>query len=444
MKKRITPVQLLSIGYVVIALLGALLLCLPISSQDKSGTSFIDALFTSASALSTTGLGVVDTGTHYSTFGQIIILIIIQIGGLGYMIFVAFVAIAAGYRFSINGKQLFNESIARPGGLEIKKFVKAVVIFTLAFEFIGASALTIIFLDKQNLINAAYSGIFHSVSAFCTAGFSLYSDSFMAYYRSIAANIIIAIITISGGIGFFVLYDLFQYFVNVLKRKRPVKLSDHTKLVLAVTFLLMFSGTVILFFTESSNCRTFSISERLLTASFQTISASSTTGFNSVDIGSMNIISLLILIILMFIGASPGSTGGGIKTSTFGIVVLFLKKVITNRDEVTAFKHSIGESTVNKALTITLLSFFYLITIISLLLATGSYSLLQATFETASALGTVGLSMGITPTLSDSGKLLIIITMIVGRVGPLAIGYSLIGKIKPIRYSFPQGNVMTG
>ncbi|MEW6509069.1 MAG: TrkH family potassium uptake protein [Bacteroidota bacterium] len=444
MKKRITPVQLLSIGYVIITLIGALLLCLPISSQDKSGTPFIDALFTSASALSTTGLGVVDTGTHYSTFGQIIILIIIQVGGLGYMIFVAFVAIAAGYRFSINGKQLFNESIARPGSLEIKKFVKAVVIFTLSFEFLGASALTIVFLDKQNLISAAYSGIFHSVSAFCTAGFSLYADSFMAYYRSITANIIIAIITISGGIGFFVLYDLFQYFVNVLKRKRPIKLSDHTKLVLAVTVLLMFSGTVILFFTESSNCKTFSVSERLLTASFQTISASSTTGFNSVDIGSMNIISLLILIILMFIGASPGSTGGGIKTSTFGIVVLFLKKVITNRDEVTAFKHSIGESTVNKALTITLLSFFYLITIISLLLVTGSYSLLQVAFETASALGTVGLSMGITPALSDSGKLLIIITMIVGRVGPLAIGYSLIGKIKQIKYSFPQGNVMTG
>lgn len=444
MKKRITPVQFLSIGYIVIALLGALILCMPFSSQENKTTPFLDALFTSASALSTTGLGVVDTGTHYSTLGQIVIIIIIQIGGLGYMIFVAFIAIAAGYRFSLNGKQVFNESIARPGSLEIKRFVKAVILFTVGFELFGAFILTIVFLDKQNLINAVYSGIFHSISAFCTAGFSLYSDSFMAYYRSLTANIIVAIITIAGGIGFFVLYDLFKYCVDIIKGKRPVKLSDHTKLVLTVTFILMFLGTVILFFTESSNSKNFSFSERILTASFQTISASSTTGFNSVDIGSMKIISLLILVLLMFIGASPGSTGGGIKTSTFGIVVLFLKKVITNRDEVTAFKHSIGEATVNKALAITFISLFYLITIISLLLVTENYSLLQITFETASALGTVGLSMGITPTLSSSGKLLIIITMIVGRVGPLAIGYSLVGKIKSIKYSFPQGNVMTG
>lgn len=444
MKKRITPVQLLSVGYVVIALLGALILGLPLSTQDKSGTSFLDALFTSASALSTTGLGVVDTGTHYSTFGQTVILIIVQIGGLGYMIFVAFIAISAGYRFSINGKQIFNESIARPGGLEIKKFVKAVILFTLTFEVVGALVLTIVFLDKQDFVNAAYSGIFHSISAFCTAGFSLYTDSFMAYYRSLTANIIIAIISIAGGIGFFVLYDLFEYCVNVIKGKRPVKLSDHTKIVLVITFVLMFLGTVILFFTEASNGKSFSVSDRILTASFQTISASSTTGFNTVDIGSMKIISLLILVLLMFIGASPGSTGGGIKNSTFGIVILFLKKVITNRNEVTAFKHSIGESTVNKAIAITFISLFYLITIISLLLVTENYSLLQVTFETASALGTVGLSMGITPTLSSSGKFLIIITMIVGRIGPLAIGYSLVGKIKSIKYSYPQGNILTG
>jgi trk system potassium uptake protein TrkH len=444
MKKKITPVQTLLMGYIVLTIAGAVLLTFPVSSSQNTSTSFVDALFTAASAISTTGLAVLDTGKYYSTFGQLVILLLIQIGGLGYMIFVAFIAIAAGYRFSLNGKQIFNESIARPGSLEIKKFVKAVVLFTLTFEFIGAVVLTVVFLDRGTLIDSAYSGIFHSISAFCTAGFSLYSDSFMSYSQNLLAHGIVALITIAGGIGFFVLYDLYKFVINRAKGIKPIRLSNHSKLVLSVTFALMFFGTVILFFSESSNSVNFSILHRILNASFQTISASSTTGFNSIDIGSMRAFSLFIIIILMFIGASPGGTGGGIKTSTFGIVVLFLKKVITNRDEVSVFKHTIGETTVNRALAITFISFLYLITIVALLLLTQGFSLLQIAFETASALGTVGLSMGITASLTTSGKLLIILTMIVGRVGPLAIGYSLVGKIKTVKYAFPQGNVMTG
>lgn len=444
MKKRATPVQLLLVGYIVIAFVGAVILSWPVSSEKNLNTPFIDALFTSASALSTTGLAVVDTGTHYSIWGQSIILALVQIGGLGYMIFIALIVITAGYRFSLNGKQLFNESIARPSSIEIKKFVKAVVIFTFAFELFGAVVLTTVFLSKLNFIQAAYSGIFHSISAFCTAGFSLYADSFTAYANHFTANVIIAIITVAGGIGFFVLYDLYKYFKNYFGSQRPIKLSNHSKLVLTVTVILFISGTAILFFSEAGNGQVHSLIDRFWIASFQALSASSTTGFNSVDIGSMRVISLFIIIILMFIGASPGGTGGGIKTSTFGIVISFLKKVFTNKDEVNIFKHAVNEGTVNKALTISIVSFFYLTFIVILLLITESFSILQIIFETASALGTVGLSTGITPSLSIPGKLLIIATMIVGRVGPLAIGYSLLGKTGSIKYSYPQGNVMAG
>ena len=444
MTKNFTPVQTLLLGYLVIIFSGAVLLCTPLASSGSQGTSFLDALFTSASAVSTTGLGVVDTGTHFSVFGQIVILILIQIGGLGYMIFIALVSFRIGYRFTITSKRLLTESIARPTNIEIKKFVKAVIGYTFVFELFGAVALTIVFSEYVSIGEAAYSAAFHSVSAFCTAGFSLYANSFTAYSYNISANIIIAIITIAGGIGFFVLYDISKYFSFMKKNKRPDKLSVHSKLVLTVSFLLITAGTIVLFLSESPDEKSLSWFDKFLTASFQAISASSTTGFNTVNIGSMQTLSLFFIIILMFIGASPGSTGGGIKTSTFGIIVLFIKKVILNRNDVSVFRRAINESTVNKALGITLLGIFYLTIVVFLLAITENSSLLQIIFETTSAIGTVGLSMGITPSLTSIGKLLIIITMIVGRVGPLAIGYSLIGKAKTIKYTYPFGNVMTG
>jgi trk system potassium uptake protein TrkH len=444
MTKNFKPVQTLLLGYLVIIFSGAVLLCTPLASSGYQGTSFLDALFTSASAVSTTGLGVVDTGTHFSVFGQIVILILIQIGGLGYMIFIAFVSIRISYRFTITSKKLLTESIARPTSIEIKKFVKAVIRYTFVFELIGAIALTIVFSEHVTIGEAAYSAAFHSVSAFCTAGFSLYTDSFTAYSYNISANIIIAIITIAGGIGFFVLYDLSKYFSFILTKRCSHKLSAHSKLVLIVSSLLIAAGTIVLFLSEGPGEKSISWTDKFLTSSFQAISASSTTGFNTVDIGTMQALSLFVIIILMFIGASPGGTGGGIKTSTFGIIILFIKKVILNREDVSAFRRTIDKSTVNKALGITLLGVFYVITVFFLLSISENASLLKIIFEITSAIGTVGLSMGITPALSSLGKLLIIITMLVGRVGPLAIGYSLIGKTKTIKFTYPNGNVMTG
>ena len=444
MKKRITPVQTLSLGYVAVILFGTILLWLPFSSVNYQYSSFVDALFTSASAVSTTGLVVVDTGSYYSKFGQVVIITLVQVGGLGYMIFFAFISLSVGYRFTINGKRLLNESIARPTTIDLKRFTKSVILFTAFFEFIGAVVFIFIFLKRYPLAESVYSAVFHSISAFCTAGFSLYSDSFTFYANDFLTNLIIAIITIAGGIGFFVLHDVSQYIVDIFKRKHPTRLTDHSKLVLLVTASLIVGGSFFLILTADTNLNFNSLDSKIYASTFQAISASTTTGFNSVDIGSMNAISLLCVVFLMFIGASPGGTGGGIKTSTFGIILLFVKKVIGNRDEICVFNRRVSLSVVEKAIAITILAAVYLLFVVIVLAVSERISIFQLLFEATSALGTVGLSMGITSNLSPLGKILIIITMLVGRIGPLAIGYSLIGKPQIKRYYYPKGNVVVG
>lgn len=444
MRKTLTVIQTLTLGYFLLTLIGGVLLSLPISSESKSYTSFIDSLFLSASAISTTGLAVRDVGSYYSLFGRLVVLILVQIGGLGYMIFIALVSMGVGMNMNLDGHKLLNESLSRPNHIAIKKFVKSVILFTFFFELIGAIALFFVYNQDYSFFQSVYSAIFHSISAFCTAGFSLNSTSFIHYQDSLLANSIIAVVTVAGGIGFFVLLDLSYFFKWIIKRKKPNKLSDHSKLVLVVTSGLLAAGTLLLFFTEAKNENSLSILQRLLHSSFQAISASTTTGFNSVDIGVMKPLSLLIIVILMFVGASPGSTGGGIKTTTFGIILLFVRKVIRNQDTVYSFNRTINIETVYKAFGITIIYTLYMLGVIILLAVSTSFSLMQLLFETASALGTVGLSMGITPALDSFSKLLITLTMIVGRVGPLAIGYSLVGKVKSKKCSYPIGDVMAG
>lgn len=444
MHKILTPIQTVLLGFMVLILLGAFLLWLPVSAAQGESTSFIDALFTAASAVTTTGLVVLDTGSHYSRFGQLVILALFQIGGLGYMLFIALVSFGIGTGFTIGGRLVFTESIARPTTIEIKKFVKAVFLFTGIFEIAGIVLLTPVFLDRLSFVEAVYSALFHSVSTFCTAGFSLNSDSFTVYGTNVTANAAIALLAIGGGIGFFVIYDITKVVRRFISRQFPIALSDHSKLVLLVSFFVMATGTVALFLVEADKNASYHDGDRLLIASFQALSASTTTGFNSVDIGSLHSLTLLYLIVLMFIGASPGSTGGGIKTTSVGIIVLFIRSVLTNRPDVTAFSRTIQTSIVHKALGLALLASLYLTIVVLALSISEEGSLLAIAFEAMSALGTVGLSTGLTPTLTTTGKVLIMITMFIGRVGPLAIGYSLVGKPRSRNYAYPKGNVMVG
>jgi trk system potassium uptake protein TrkH len=443
-KRSLTPTQTLFAGFIVFIALGTVMLWLPVSTAEGRQTSFLDALFTSTSAVTTTGLITVDTGSHFSRFGQIVILVLIQFSGLGYMVFVVLIVLGVGGRFTIGQRLLLSESLAKPSTFQVKKFVKAVIIFTVVFELAGAMVMGMIFTRTMSPSDAAFSAVFHSISGFCTAGFSLNPDSFIPYSDHLLLNIVNNIVVIAGGIGFFVLYDIANLVRKGLRHNHPSQLTDHTKLVLTVSAALMVLGTAVIFVSEGGFSSESPASASLLSASFQSISASTTTGFNTIDIGRMQPFSLLFIILLMFVGASPGSTGGGIKTTTFGIVLLFVRTVLTNRDDITAFKRTISPSVVKRALGIALMAGLYVTLTVLALVISEAGPILPLGFEVASALSSAGLSTGVTSQLSVTGKILIMITMLIGRVGPLAIGYTLVGRSESKKYTYPNGNVMVG
>ncbi len=443
LKRRITSAQFIVISFVTIILAGAILLTLPISSSSRTPQPFIDALFTSTSAISTTGLVVVDTGSFYSLFGQIVILILIQIGGLGYMIFIVSAAYALKKRISLNTQLLAQESLVGASFGEMKKIVQATVIYTLIFELGSAVILTLYWLPKFSMPKAIYLGVFHSVSAFATAGFGLFPDSFMSYQSSILINIAISITCIAGAIGFFVLYDIDSLFRNTIKKIYPRRLSTHTKLALLVSAILIVIGSAVIFISESTSSQS-SFGQRALTSAFQAISAATTTGFNSVDTGAMTSTSLFLIIILMFIGSSPGGTGGGIKTTTFGVMIASALALSKGKQDINLFKRRVSYETVNKALAISMFAILVVITGTLILTATEAASFIKILFEVVSAFGTVGLSAGITPALSVVGKIVITVIMLIGRVGPLAIGFALFGRAKPAAFKYATGNVFVG
>ncbi len=293
---------------------------LPESSVNGTSQSFIDALFTAVSGVSTTGLVVVDTGSYYTLFGQWVILILIQVGGLGYMVFIVLVFLTRKKEISLHGRKVLRESLGRPLKIDMNRFTMIVFAFTFIIEICGTAGMYIYWIHFFTPARALYVSFFHSVSGFCTAGFGLFSDSITKYGHSLYLNIIIDIVCITGAAGFFVLYDIYENIVKKIKKITPTALSLHSKIVLTATALLIAAGTILVFFFQAPEY-TASTGSKIIDASFQAISASTTTGFNTIDIGTMTGSSLLIIIILMFIGASPGSTGGGIKTTSFSVIM---------------------------------------------------------------------------------------------------------------------------
>jgi trk system potassium uptake protein TrkH len=441
--KRLTPIQILVIGYVIVVLVSAFLLTLPIASKQRIARPFIDAVFTTSSAISTTGLTVVDIGSFYSIFGQIIILIVFQIGGLGYMTFFVFLAYVLNSRLSLANRTVARESLSGPTFGNIFSFFKSVVVFTLFFELIGAFILSIYWMREYSVLFSIYLGIFHSISAFCTAGFSIFSNNLMAYKNSVIINIIIPIICLAGGIGFFVLYDLYNWIKQPLKYKQSGRLTIHSKLALSVTAIVISFGSLVVFVTEKS-LQPLPFIDHFFASLFQCIAASTTTGFNTINIEVLGYTPLFILILLMFIGASPGSTGGGIKTTTLGTISKFLWNHLIGKKDVDVFHRRIPYETINRAFSI--FAWFVFVVVIDTLILTFTEkaSFHRLLFEIVSALGNAGLSTGITSNLTGIGKLLLSITMFIGRVGPLTIGFSLIGKAKPTYYKYPEGNILVG
>ena len=440
---KLTPFQILLIGFIGMIGIGAILLTLPIASSQNTHQSFIDALFTATSAVTTTGLVVVDTGTYYSLFGQLVILTLIQVAALGYTVFIALIVLGLGGRLSFNGRMLLRDSMNRPTSIDIIKFAKLVILFTLSFELIGAAVLSFLWTRHTAMPEAIYKGIFHSISAFCTAGFSLFSNSFTSYGGGITFNIVVAIICITGGIGFFVLYDIYTLGKKTLRHEVPRRLSVHTKFVLLLTIVLITLGAIVIFFAEGKALSPLP-GKRFLSAVFQSMTASTTAGFNTVPIGTMAATSLFAIIFLMFVGASPGGTGAGIKTTSFGIMLLFLFSFLKGREDINLFKRRIPPANIRSVFAITLSAIFWIMIAILVLTVTEKAAFLNILFEVVSALGNVGLSTGITSTLSSAGKIVISIVMLVGRMGPLAIGFSLIGKPRPVAFRYAETDILVG
>jgi len=425
---RLTAVQLLCIGYAVIVLVGAGLLSLPVASATGEPFRYLDSLFMASSGISTTGLVVLDPGSQYTRFGQLVLLAIFQIGGIGYMTLLVSVTSLFRVRSSINTKVVAGESLAGAELHRLGTFFFTVLAFTVAIEGAGAFLLWLRWRSVYGA-EALYLAIFHSISAFCTAGFSLFSDSLVRYRLDALVNLTIIGVSLLGGIGFIVLAELFDAMRCRLSGRKNGRLSLHSKMAIAVTAVLVVVVTAVVIVAERWDAAT-RFPDRLLVSTFQVVSASTTDGFNTIDMAAMSATSLTALMVLMFIGASPGSTGGGIKTTSFGLIACWLWGHLRGRDDrVEAFHREIPPALVTKAFAVA--SWFAVIVVCDLVLlaATEAAAFLPLAFEIFSALGNTGLSMGITSSLSDAGRFVLLLTMFIGRVGPLAVTRSIAGRV---------------
>lgn len=438
--ERLTTARMLLLGYFLFILVGSLLLILPVSLSGDNKLSFIDAVFTTSSAISGTGLIVVDTATYFSSFGQLIILLLIQVGNVGYMLFFALAVILLGGRLSFFNKVMIRESIST-SKLDLKLFTRKVFKYTFIIEGISALLLTIYWTNDFGFPGALKQGVFHSISAFCTAGFSLFSDNLMGYGGDYFVNIIMAITSYIGAIGFFVIYDVSMFSkTKLFKRKKRYSLSTHSKLAISVSLILIFSASLLIAIIEFFNGN--NTSNIPFTSTFQAFSASTSVGYNTINLLNFREPSLLILVFLMFIGASPSGTGGGIKTTVFATLILALVAFMFDKKNVNVFKRTIMPVNIARAFSIMLLGLIWVFLTLFALSITENQNLLHLLVEVVSAYANVGLSTGLTFELSFIGKIVLSISMIAGRVGPLIIGYTIGGSIKSEFYKYPDANIL--
>ena len=438
---RLAPSQLIAFSFLFVILMGTGFLLLPEATVASERISFVDALFTATSATCVTGLIVVDTGSYFSRFGQIIILILIQIGGLGLMTITTFFALLLGRGMSIRDSVIMGEALNIKLISRIPSIIISALILTFIFEAIGAMFLwsTWVAFPKFEHGSVIYYSIFHSISAFCNAGFSLFNNSFEDFKGDFTLNMTITSLVIFGGLGFAVIMNLIRS-----KMLNQEKLTLHTKLVLTVTASLLAIGTLVILMAEWNNSlKDLPFSTKLMASYFQSVTPR-TAGFNTLHIGKLTYACQFFMMIFMFIGASPGGTGGGIKTSTFGIVISSIWSKFIGRDNVEIFKRNIPRDTVNNAFVLIMLVLLILSIFGFILLLTQKVEPMSILFELFSAFGTVGLSTGITSKLTGLGKIVIILTMFIGRIGPLTSALALAQRHGKASYEYPDENVMVG
>jgi len=444
-KNMYTPVQILALGFAIVILIGAILLSLPIASQSGEITPFIDCIFTSTSAVCVTGLVTLDTGTYWTYFGKTVIMLLIETGGLGFMSVATLVFFFLGKRITLKERMVMQEAMNVNSLQGLVKMVKYVLIFTFSVEGIGAVLFATQFIPEFGVAKGIYYSVFHAVSAFCNAGFDL-----MGNFKSVTAyaNNSVVILTISaliaiGGLGFYVWLEIYNY-------KGTKRLSLHSRVVIYSTIFLIVSGAILMFIFEMRNPNTMqgmSVKGKILSSIFASVSPR-TAGFNSIQLDKMTPAGNFLTIILMFIGGSPGSTAGGIKTATAVVLFMTVMSVVRGREDTEIFQKRINKEVVYKSLVITVLGLLIVVVVTMVLSITESPNIPFEYFlyEATSAFATVGLTLGLTTKLTLVGKIIITLTMYAGRVGPLTIILALAKnkKVKSGTIRYPEDKILIG
>ena len=438
--RKLSHIRVITLGYLIMILLGTALLMLPCATREGSGASPVTALFTATSASCVTGLVLQDTATYWSLFGQLVILMLIQIGGLGFMTIAIFFFRIISRKASLRERAVMAESINTTHMGDFSRLVKKIITGTIVFESAGGILLALHFMRQPDFgfFKGVYYGFFHSISAFCNAGFDLMGgySSFTSLSNNILVNAVLIILIVVGGIGFLVWDDI------TACRFRFKKFSLHTKTVLTVTAVLIFTGALLLFIFEHNNTGADKpVSEEICIALFGSVTAR-TAGFNTVDTAALTPASKLITVILMFIGGSSGSTAGGVKTTTVAVIIIFLIAGMRGQDNIHFYKRRIRDDVLRKSVIIISTNMLLMLFGATLLCAQG-FSITDAVFETTSAISTVGMTTGITRDLNLISKLVIIFLMYCGRVGSISFAVSLFERRKP-PVSYPEEAVTVG
>lgn len=438
LRKQFTSARIIILGFAAVILMGALILMLPISSQKHVVTPFLDCLFTATSAVCVTGLIVHDTATYWTPFGQLIIILLIQIGGMGVVTIACALAVLSGRKIGLLQRSTMQDSIGAFHIAGILNMVKFIIRGVFLLEGIGAVLLSCVFVPKFGWVQGIWYGIFHSISAFCNAGFDLMGvvkpySSITTLQGNGIVNMTIMLLIIIGGLGFFVWKDI------LTNRLHFRKYSLHSKIVLTVTALLLTLPTLYFFFGEFQHMD--NTATRFFVSAFQSVTAR-TAGFNSVDFSTMSQTGIMLMSILMVIGGSPGSTAGGMKTTTFAVMVSNVFAVF-HQDNVHLFKRRIDNETVRSAATIFMMYVTLCISAAMIISRIEGIDLVSCIFETASAVGTVGCTMGITPHLGAVSHIILIMLMYFGRVGGLTLAYAMTHKSRFVN-NMPQERISVG
>jgi len=447
LSRHLSPTRIFVLSFAAVILTGGILLWFPFSAT-KGHLRFVDALFTSTSAVCVTGLVVIDVGKDLTTLGQVITIFLFQIGGLGIITFSTVFFVLMGRGISFKGREIVQSTFLHTPTRNFIVILKSVLWFTFVTEAIGTLFLFIRFSRDFSPGTALYHALYNAISAFNNCGYSLFSDSLMGYQGDLIVNLTIMGLIVHGGIGFVVQYEILARLKGVQK-----KFSVHTKIVIISTAVLIVSGALLFYLFERNHIiRDVPIGTKILASLFQSITPR-TCGFNTVDIGLLTNATLLLLIVLMFIGASPGSTGGGVKTTSVALLLMMIWNRLKGNEGVNLFNRTVPKEIISRTLSIIFASAFSIAIITSVLLITGGGNLpitesrhffVEYLFDTVSAFGTVGLSMGITPKLNDIQKYALIIMMFAGRVGPLTLAFSLSRGTAKRGMTYAEEGVMVG